>query len=82
MTTAATSIARIAAGIASTGIAAAGTAAAVLVQQVMIAAAAGIGEVAAPEIPDAGRGVIAGAGAIDIAAVVAVHRDGGGLVGR
>jgi hypothetical protein len=86
MTTAATSIARIAAGVAAAGIAAAHiatiAAAAVLVQQVVISAAAGIGEVASPEIPDAGRSVIAATLAIDIAAVVAVHRDSGGLVGR
>jgi hypothetical protein len=79
---AATGIARIATDIAAASTAAIRAAAAVFVKAMVVVAAAGVHEIATPEIPDAGRGVVAGARAIDVATVIAIHGHRRGLVGR
>jgi hypothetical protein len=81
MTHATAVIARIT-GIAATAAHIAAAAAAVLMEAMVVVAAARVHEIAAPEVPNEGPRIIAGAGAIHIASVVAIHWHRRGLVGR
>jgi hypothetical protein len=84
MPRAAASIARIATSIATTAahIAASATAAVLVKEALVVMATAGIHEIAAPEIPNARRGIVAGARTIDIPTIVAIYGHRRGLVGR